>query len=464
MQVQAETRLVGNRVDWLTLAARVDVAPECVEALRARSAPLKGRDRAAFECAGVFEAELEAQRAPDTWKLANGELARLVVCTDQVACSGWTVELTWRPMTLAAHTFDEILGRSRTLFESFGFVNEWRARRVDLSADFIGFPLHADDAESFVGFSTRSRGQAGRFQPEDKDAEDFEKPTRRTYYQNRKVTGFTVCAGAPLMARVYDKIAQLEATGKLERLAAESARWKVHGWNGEDVTRVEFQARSEVLQQFNARDPDTLAQRLDPMWQYCARKWLRLHVPGVSRLARAELDPRWKAVQEVEFRHESHCAVRVRDPGGASEAQVIGCARSNLAGRGDLPKYVEPLEFQSEGEAQAFVEHELRTLLGLVAWNVIDDTRKRLVQTHGTTERSWSRVANDLLREHNAVAARFAMGPPGPALFPTWLARLRALPKTSDEAHDQAERAAIASEPRASMHMDWDPSVYFQDS
>lgn len=125
----------------------------------------------------------------------------------------------------------------------FGEPIEARLRKLDLCADFAGWRIGDVLHEAWIV------QRIGRVR-------EYEKQTHRV---GSKITGFTICPGNTLMMRAYDKVAELNVTGREQKREIEYSFWKREGWQFESVTRIEFQFRSTVLRQFEARNLDTIA-------------------------------------------------------------------------------------------------------------------------------------------------------------------------------------------------------------
>lgn len=337
----AAPRLVGARCDALVIAYRVDVSDELHAYLanRAELATLFGRVE--FErCSDqqVLTMQMRRTRAPERFYLENGD-ARVIIDLkapgakriDGAAVPPWTVEVTMRATTIAQLGIREAIKQSNAIATSIAgdrvLVRGARVRRFDLAADFERWNLSEVSAGDFV---KPGRAKVGEF------------AKIRTYTASRQViTGFTIAAGAPVMARIYDKTAELKAQGDEYKRDVEHAQWEAQGWEGGDVVRVEFQLRGEALDDLQRgdgglRDPAQLADQLDPVWRYCAESWLRLVRPETAtRLSRAQVDERWRAVQAVRFVN-AHAprAARTRVRGGATLGSALGSVISMLAARG----------------------------------------------------------------------------------------------------------------------------------
>jgi len=341
---------VSRRVDALVLAFRVQLRTDVARTLEVAAGSAETHGRAAVVL-GSLAFELRNSRKSEFFHLENAD-CRVVV--DLRAAEGWTVEVVLRAIFLATHVVRDALSLAEQIATELGAWTGKRVRRVDLCADFVGFPLRWSDAKRFV----TQRAGLTSFVPETKDFDRLgalaaDELVRVYADRGRVVTGFTIGKGNALSARIYDKTIELRVTGDEGKRHVEESQWGREGWLGESVTRVEFQARGMALDELDLRDPDNLEERLDALWQYCV-SWLRLIEPGsASRLRRCKNDRRWEAVTSLIFFHESAPARRQRVRGGARAEHVLGAARSRLASLGILTSM--PLQVTADGE---IVGHE----------------------------------------------------------------------------------------------------------
>jgi hypothetical protein len=317
----------------------------------------------------------------------------------------WTLLLKVRAAYLATHALEQAVALCRQVVAAFGAVRGERVRRFDLAADYSGFPLSRVDAERVV---TRGRRRTA-FLVDPKDVDGVRGKRAETLRENTNarldVTGITVGAGNCIMARIYDKRAQLALPGLEEKRAIEQARWQRAGWDGvSPVTRVEFQHRGEYLAEIGLRRPEledkvcaleALSDALDSVWQRDVT-WLRLCDPeSATRVERRKLDARWSAVVDTVFRHEAAPVNRTRSHrGGARTSHAVGALLSHHAARGRL----ERVEYMTDcGEFVAGPELPLR----------VDDAQllRWLREAHGATVRG---AADHVSREHvDALVAQF---------------------------------------------------------
>lgn len=262
--------------------------------------------------------------SPGVIVFQNGDVRGRI---DEQKRGGTLLEVTVGASYLARAPLASAVAYVRRIGEALGAVTSLNLRRLDLCADVAGWDVGDYSSNAWV---KRSRSKVAAFTELDHTGRD-----RIHGGCGSPVTGFSVSMGGPLMARVYDKRAEL-ANQSPHKTSLEEAIWKAHGWSGEGpVTRVEFQMRTAVLKTFDLRDPEAVEASLDALWQYLTRVWLRFVVVDSStRSTRREVDPRWALLQRVIFRHEANPARRAYLRKGASAKHALGGALSFFASRG----------------------------------------------------------------------------------------------------------------------------------
>lgn len=404
---------------------------------------------------------------------------------------GWNVVVQWRAASLAESGFSQDL--SRGIARVFGLVTEERQGRFDLAATFVGFHLRDRDRKGLV---LRSRAKPDRFYvvESDEPANDRapspgapgdvaqsssrrrKKKTRRVGLEIRvhgaqKCTGFTVGAGGPLSCRIYDKIAEMLSRGAIRKIVtkgvtpakggrtvryegktrkgiAELETWKARGLDltrdaveHPPVTRVEFQLRGEVLDEFKVRDPRRLPFALDGIWRYCVgtddvgragKGWMRMILPETaskSKRARAKLDPRWAEVRAVLWGSGmvGVAARERRGARGASWKQGWGSVVGALAEAGELCKVPPRFRNGNEGVARQLTDGGA---VHVIERHVRENLRRfaKLVVQNLVGERGPQAGCEWLMCRSDAAAGRFAR-------LSTWQRNMvEAMEKAADEA------------------------------
>ena len=112
------------------------------------------------------------------------------------------------------------------------------------------------------------------------------------YSESGNFTGCSIGRGQ-LMARLYDKTAECTKSNKQFFYDV----WSRNGWEFKDqVWRLEFQFKREVLNQLHSVDVDELEEKLSSLWCYATTEWLRLTLPNSNDTARTrwETHPLWE--------------------------------------------------------------------------------------------------------------------------------------------------------------------------
>jgi len=119
-----------------------------------------------------------------------------------------------RATFLATHPISVSVALCMRIARGFGTIQEWRLRRFDIAIDYAGFALSRDD----VGRVLTTRAQIQSFRADCRDVDEVEgelaEPIREHCDSALRVTGITVAAGNPLMARVYAKDVELRHAGR----------------------------------------------------------------------------------------------------------------------------------------------------------------------------------------------------------------------------------------------------------
>jgi hypothetical protein len=116
---------------------------------------------------------------------------------------------------------------------------------------------------------------------------------RELHVVGREFTGLVFGRTGGVLARVYDKTAQMRESG----LTWMEAYWRGRA-EGESVWRVEFQVRGPLLRRLRSREPGAVLASVPGLWRYCTEEWLTLRVPTANaQTTRWPVDPVWVQVQ-----------------------------------------------------------------------------------------------------------------------------------------------------------------------
>ncbi len=120
------------------------------------------------------------------------------------------------------------------------------------------------------------------------------------YSENGIFTGWVVGRGGVISARLYYKLLQAAKIGANYLLAL----WEEAGWKeGEQVWRLEFQLRREVLVQHGLTKLDAVLGNLNGLWSYATTEWLKLTIPNPDDKTRSRwpIHPLWGYLSSIDW-------------------------------------------------------------------------------------------------------------------------------------------------------------------
>ena len=120
------------------------------------------------------------------------------------------------------------------------------------------------------------------------------------YAVNEKFSGWTVGQGGDMSARLYNKILEIQKSGKEYLLEL----WRAAGWTpGDSVWRLEFQIKREILAQKDLPKLTQTLSNLSGLWCYATTEWLRLTLPNEDDLTRSRwpVHPLWGFLSSVDW-------------------------------------------------------------------------------------------------------------------------------------------------------------------
>lgn len=278
--------------------------------------------------------------------------------------------------------------RSAVIYVERPFV-VWDICRLDLTADFAGFPI-ADLTPDQFARRSRAATDYGEALADASTREHFSGSTRTGISFGRR--------DSPISAVVYDKTYELRRNPRpyLE------AEYRLHGWDGmEPITRLEIRLTSRGLRSWRGMPVDSNGEEIsgtDPrvllrwnelapqLWAYLTghegqggdekrRGWLRLVVPGESDTNRWRwrTDPRWSAVSALGRvgtlqRAPAVRALRLEEVRRRAEAKLVSAALSLVSSapkvRVQPGRELEAMERAARVGLMAGVEHWARRRKG----------------------------------------------------------------------------------------------------
>lgn len=348
-----KARMLACRVDAFYLSFQGVLLPEVRTELVARTVEARELHTAVAFAWGAFHGVLGATSREGWWKL---DAVEAEVLLSETAVGGWLVEVKPRATFLHRESPRAALTWGWSIADALcGQAKAVRLRRMDLCADFVGFDLGEIDINAFQGRRKRAQSIAM--------VKEFAADGIRTGFVIGKSD---VCCG------IYDKTEELclPRNDDGEKRDLEHAAWKLAGWDGKErVTRVEMRFRSGAMKELTITDPEEALRRIDGLWAYGTKKWVRLVVLGTAtRRERMKLDERWARVQNVVFRRRMPPAIRTRETGEAKACRFLRASLNYAATKrrlAPLPwKGREHAATMSEGRAAGWVQMELNLWCG----------------------------------------------------------------------------------------------------
>jgi hypothetical protein len=153
---------------------------------------------------------------------------------------------------------------------------QWSVSRMDLHADFQGWPLEGDDRHRFV------------CRADDRDTREVAEEFSGFEFGRRKTN--------TVMCRIYDKTRHIKVSGA----GYWPEIWGSAYTEGDPVLRVEFEVGRKGLKQFSITTPEEAIALAPSLWKYCTHDWMSYRVPtGDSTKSRWPLAPEWVQIQSA---------------------------------------------------------------------------------------------------------------------------------------------------------------------
>jgi len=120
------------------------------------------------------------------------------------------------------------------------------------------------------------------------------------YSEGGVFTGWVVGRGGIISARLYYKLLQAVKIGSDYLLSL----WEAGGWKPpEQVWRLEFQLRREILVQHGLTKLDAVLGNLNGLWSYATTEWLKLTLPNPDDQTRSRwpIHPLWGYLSAIDW-------------------------------------------------------------------------------------------------------------------------------------------------------------------
>ena len=151
--------------------------------------------------------------------------------------------------------------------------------RIDLFVDFVSF----EDMECWTRHAWVTRAMS-----------------ITAYAVDGKFSGWSIGAGSNLSARLYNKVLEIEKSGKRYLFDL----WRKSGWTeGEPVWRLEFQFERNMLVPRGLSSLDEVLGNLNGLWSYAMTEWLRLTLPNPDDQTRSRwpIHPLWGYLSAIDW-------------------------------------------------------------------------------------------------------------------------------------------------------------------
>lgn len=186
-------------------------------------------------------------------------------------------------------------------------VRGTRISRLDICFDTDEIDFVPQDKEKFV---TRAKKVDLQFP----DSE---------HYIGKQFAGFVIGRGSALSCRIYNKSLEIISSSKMWFQEI----WKEYNWDeNNDVWRVEFQIRREVLKELNAFSVENTFFKLQEIWAYLTQKWLLMKKRINKNVSRDKLIEKWEIVQKGSCNYKPTPEIRKSIKNGNLEKLYMQCS------------------------------------------------------------------------------------------------------------------------------------------
>ena len=209
----------------------------------------------------------------------------------------------------------------KDLIELFGGkIRKTGVTEVHLCADFIGCEISDLGIHNFTQWITRATKFHAHYESSKFTGVSLDQSFGQLGISDSKFdevgiiveNGISVGLG-DIALRIYDKV--LEMKRQPSKQSIFSSVWGQDEYNGQAVTRVEFQLRRPVLRQLKVNTLEDLFQKAGGIWEYCTQSWSRFCTDPVDKKNRhhdrAETHPFWLQGQP-DFPHKQVSTLALR--------------------------------------------------------------------------------------------------------------------------------------------------------
>lgn len=178
-----------------------------------------------------------------------------------------------------SYGYKEAYQRFIDWFRSFLYTAQSKISRVDICCDTDEAIFIESDIKDMV---TRAQGKTLNY------VDDVN-------YQGKKFSGFSIGRGKPIMCRIYNKSMEIKRSNKTWFYSI----WILNGSNlDNDIWRVEFQLRRQVLKEFNVNTVEDFFKVENKIWAYLTQEWLSFKSNNNdSNVSRRTVKRKWQVIQ-----------------------------------------------------------------------------------------------------------------------------------------------------------------------
>jgi len=101
---------------------------------------------------------------------------------------------------------------------------------------------------------------------------------------------------SPIMARIYDKLKEVNQTGKKKWFFD---IWQSYGCDCSNVINIEFELKRKFLKEHGIETYTDLLLEFKSIWLYLTKEWLRYTLNNKSRLKDCDTSEKWEIIQHA---------------------------------------------------------------------------------------------------------------------------------------------------------------------
>lgn len=227
------------------------------------------------------------------------------------------------------------------------------------------------------------------------------------FWDGSNFTGCVIGMGGDVLARVYDKTAEIKVSGKKYLHSI----WATKGWDGmSPVWRVEFQFKRAFLVSMGLDLVTDVTAAYASLWAYAIQNWLRLTepLPEDDNPSRWPIHPLWVELQGFNWGQDAHVEPlrRVRKDRAPFDDDLF------TRGLGPITSFMAPEGIRDfEMGCRCFMEaaiqfHDSEAHFFTACFDAYIDQKVRLKMRRFNTFRVENPELEDRIKNSESVAAR----------------------------------------------------------